>query len=226
MRTLGATLLRDGSPALPDAPLVAGRKGAKGSGGNESFRRDMSGRSTLSRSAFRRSRLGPSMTPAPAACDILGLEDCIKATTFRDEPATERAARLLINAKSVPGSRLDAFVFLAGRESLWRTADSGADSLRSRSPVRGRGRSEAAAGHVAAFVRPGQAAGRGVPPQGGGVARRSSIRIGRLFSPCVAHAGPLRVPGVPFSPFIPTLPGASSPPAPMSITLSRPFVPR
>ena len=39
------------------------------------------------------------MTPAPAACDILGLEDCTKATTSRDEPATQRAARLLINAK-------------------------------------------------------------------------------------------------------------------------------
>ena len=31
---------------------------------------------------------------------------------------------------------------------------------------------------------------------------------------------------VPFSPFFPTLPGVSPPPAPMSITLSRPFVPR
>ena len=29
-----------------------------------------------------------------------------------------------------------------------------------------------------------------------------------------------------FSPFSPTLPGFSPPPAPMSITLSRPFVPR
>ena len=44
------------------------------------------------------------MTPAPAAGDILGIEDCTKATTSRDEPATERAPHLLINAKPVPGS--------------------------------------------------------------------------------------------------------------------------
>ena len=67
------------------------------------------------------------MTPAPAAFDILCLEECTKATTSRDESTTERSARLLINARPVPGSRLDAFLFLAGRESLWRTADPGAD---------------------------------------------------------------------------------------------------
>ena len=67
------------------------------------------------------------MIPALAACDILGFEDCTKATTSRNEPATEHAARLVINAKQVPGSRLDAFIFLTVRESLWRTADPGAD---------------------------------------------------------------------------------------------------
>lgn len=45
----------------------------------------------------------------------------------RDEPATGRAAHLLINGKAVPGNRFDAFLFLVGREWLWRTADPGAD---------------------------------------------------------------------------------------------------
>ena len=44
------------------------------------------------------------MTPAPASCDILGLEDYTKATTCQDEPATEHAACLVINAKPVPGA--------------------------------------------------------------------------------------------------------------------------
>ena len=78
----------------------------------------MSGRSTLSRSVFRRSRVGACHYPCPAAGDIFSLEDCTKATTSWDEPATERDAGLLINAKPIPGSRLDAFIFLAGRESL------------------------------------------------------------------------------------------------------------
>ena len=44
---------------------------------------------------------------------------------FHDDGATAYAARLLIDR--APGSRLDAFLLLAGRESLWRTADPGAD---------------------------------------------------------------------------------------------------
>ena len=38
------------------------------------------------------------------------------------------------------------------------------------------------------------------------------LGVGRLFSPCVAQAGPLRVPGDPFSPVFPTLPGVFPPP--------------
>ena len=68
------------------------------------------------------------MTSAHAACDILGLEECTKATPPPGtDPATGRTARLLVNVKPVPGSRLGTFLFLAVRESLWRTADSGAD---------------------------------------------------------------------------------------------------
>ena len=62
------------------------------------------------------------MTPAPAACDILGLEECTKAAPSRDDSAIEYAARLLINARPVPGSWLDAILFLADRESVARHA--------------------------------------------------------------------------------------------------------
>ena len=44
---------------------------------------------------------------------------------FHDDGATAHAARLLIDR--APGSRLDAFLLLAGQESLWRTAGPGAD---------------------------------------------------------------------------------------------------
>ena len=62
------------------------------------------------------------MTPAPAACDILCLEECTKATPSRNDSATEYAARCLINARPAPESLLHAFLFLAGRESLARHA--------------------------------------------------------------------------------------------------------
>lgn len=62
------------------------------------------------------------MTPAPAACDILGLEECTKATPSLNDSATEYAARLLINARPAPESWLDALHFLAGRESVARHA--------------------------------------------------------------------------------------------------------
>ena len=58
------------------------------------------------------------MTPNPAAFDILSLEEFTKAKPFWDGPATERATRLLINAKPVPGNRLDAFLFFAAWELL------------------------------------------------------------------------------------------------------------
>ena len=60
------------------------------------------------------------MTPAPAACDILRLEECTKAAPSRNDSAIEYAARLLINARPAPGSWLDAFLFLVGRESVAR----------------------------------------------------------------------------------------------------------
>ena len=44
---------------------------------------------------------------------------------FHDDGAIAYAARLLIDR--APGSRLDAFLLLAGQESLWRTAGPGAD---------------------------------------------------------------------------------------------------
>ena len=62
------------------------------------------------------------MTPAPAACDILRLEECTKAAPSRNDSAIEYAARLLINARPAPGSWLDAFLSLVGRESLARHA--------------------------------------------------------------------------------------------------------
>jgi len=43
------------------------------------------------------------------------------------DAATERAAGLLIDARPSPGRRLDAFLLLAGKEHLWRTAGPGAD---------------------------------------------------------------------------------------------------
>ena len=43
------------------------------------------------------------------------------------DTATERAARLLIERAPGPGSRLDAFLHLAGQEVLWRGAGPGAD---------------------------------------------------------------------------------------------------
>ena len=62
------------------------------------------------------------MTPAPAACDIHGLGECTKATPSRNDSATEYTARLLVNARPAPESWLDAFLLLAGRESLARHA--------------------------------------------------------------------------------------------------------
>ena len=46
---------------------------------------------------------------------------------FHDDGATARAARLLIDREPGPGSRLDAFLLLAGQEYLWRGAGPGAD---------------------------------------------------------------------------------------------------
>ena len=43
------------------------------------------------------------------------------------DTATERAARLLIDSATGPGSRLDAFLLLAGQEVLWRGAGPGAN---------------------------------------------------------------------------------------------------
>ena len=110
MRTLGATLVRAGSPILEDAPLVAVRWRARRVRG----RRVVSGET---RRGDRRSpavhfadpALEPAMHPAPTACDILGLVECTKAAPSREESAPERAVRLLISAKPVPESRLDAF---------------------------------------------------------------------------------------------------------------------
>ena len=62
------------------------------------------------------------MTPARAACDILRLEECTKATPSRNDSAIEYAARLLINARPAPGSWLGALLFLAGREPVARHA--------------------------------------------------------------------------------------------------------
>ena len=60
------------------------------------------------------------MTPAPAACDIFDLEECTKATPSRNDSASKYAARLVINASPAPESWLDAFLFLAGQESVAR----------------------------------------------------------------------------------------------------------
>ena len=115
-------------PALPDASLVAGRRGVRSVRGETSrFGEICRGDRRSPAASFADPALEPATTAAPAACDIRGPEDCTKATTSRDEPATKHAARLVINAKLVPGSRLDAFIFLAGLESLWRTADPGVD---------------------------------------------------------------------------------------------------
>ncbi len=46
---------------------------------------------------------------------------------LHDNADTVRAAHLLIDREPSPGSRLDALLFLAGQESLWRTAGPGAD---------------------------------------------------------------------------------------------------
>lgn len=62
--------------------------------------------------------------------------------------------------------------------------------------------------------------------EGDELIRSDVLWVGGLFSVCVAQAEPLRLPEVPFSPFFPTLSGTCPLPAPMSITLSRPFVPR
>ena len=43
------------------------------------------------------------------------------------DTATERAVRLLIDRAPGPGSRLDAFLLLAGQEYLWRGVGPGAD---------------------------------------------------------------------------------------------------
>ncbi len=39
-----------------------------------------------------------------------------------DDAITERAARILIEREPRPGDRLDALLFLAGQEYLWRRA--------------------------------------------------------------------------------------------------------
>ena len=43
------------------------------------------------------------------------------------DTVTERAARLLIDRATGPGTRLDAFLLLAGQEALWRGTGAGAD---------------------------------------------------------------------------------------------------
>ena len=65
------------------------------------------------------------MTPSPAACDILRLEECTKPAPSRNDSAIEYAGRLLISARTAPGSWFDAFRFLAGRESVARHARRG-----------------------------------------------------------------------------------------------------
>ncbi len=44
-----------------------------------------------------------------------------------DDAITERAARILIEREPRPGDRLDALLFLAGQEYLWRRDGPGAD---------------------------------------------------------------------------------------------------
>ena len=44
-----------------------------------------------------------------------------------DTDATMRAARTLIDRAPGPGTRLDAFLLLAGQETLWRSDGPGAD---------------------------------------------------------------------------------------------------
>lgn len=115
--------MREESAALPDATSSRGVGAGKGLGERSRFGETCRG-SRRSRAAyFADPALELAITPAPAAFDILGLEECTKATTSRDEPVSEPVACLLINAKPIPGSRLDAFLFLAVRESLCRTAD-------------------------------------------------------------------------------------------------------
>ena len=67
------------------------------------------------------------MTPAPAARYVPDPDGCTESRAPRDDRATERAAQLLIDREPGPDSRLDAFLLLAGQESLWRTAGPGAD---------------------------------------------------------------------------------------------------
>lgn len=103
-------------------PSSPGGEAGEGFGGDESLPGDMSVLSTLSRYAFGRSCFGASHDPASAACNILGLEECIKATHFRNDVATEYPALLLVSARSAPRSSLEFILFLAGREPLTRHA--------------------------------------------------------------------------------------------------------
>ena len=80
---------------------------------------------------------------------------------FHDDGATAYAARLLIDHG--PGSRLDAFLHLAGQEFLWRGAGPVAD-------------------FVEAVRRYEAARGRALP-RGGGVARRAFPRLARKPEP-------------------------------------------
>ena len=67
------------------------------------------------------------MTPTNATDHALGFDERTALTPSQGDADTVRAARLLIDREPGPGSRLDALLFLAGQESLWRTAGPGAD---------------------------------------------------------------------------------------------------
>ena len=101
----------------------------KDAGGDESFRRNVSERPTLSRNAFRQLLVGACHVPCSRCLRHPRPRRVYQGDNLRGrgELATKCAASLVINARTVPGSRLNALLLLAGRESLWRTTDSGAD---------------------------------------------------------------------------------------------------
>ena len=67
------------------------------------------------------------MTSTNATDHPLRFNERTALTVSQGDADTVRAARLLIDREPGPGSRLDALLFLADQESLWRTAGPGAD---------------------------------------------------------------------------------------------------
>ena len=91
--------------------------------------------------------------------------------------ATGQAARMLVQRDPAPGDRLDAFLFLAGQEYLWRTDGPGPDFGEGRLHLRDRHRQDPTEARVAPRLRRRQAPPRGTPPRGLGLVRRTFYRL-------------------------------------------------